>query len=71
MHESYYIKTTSEEHVLPKILKKMENETDSAHANRVKDYMVLLSDEQFSAFGYKIDASDPNQQSFLHFYNEM
>ena len=33
--------------------------------------MVLLSDEQFSTFSYKIDAEDPNQQRFLTFYNEM
>ena len=33
--------------------------------------MILLSDEQFSALGYRIDSEDPYQQRFLAVYNEM
>ena len=61
LHESYYERNPKEpsEHVLPKILRKMPNESEAAHSSRVKDYLILLTDEQFSAFGFKIDSSDP------------
>ena len=73
VHESYYVRNPNEpeEHVLPKIMRKMPTETEADHSSRVKDYLILLNDEQFSAFGYKIDSSDPKQEQFLHFYNEM
>ena len=49
----------------------MPNESDEAHASRVKDYMIVLTDEQFSAFGYNINSTDPQQERFMHFYSEM
>ena len=56
---------------MPKILKQMNSESDAAHAKRVKDYFILISDEQFTGIGHLIDPEDPDQQHFLMFYNEM
>ena len=71
LHESYYERDNTGVPALPRILKKMANESDLAHSQRVKDYMILLTDEQFTHFGQKIDVEDPSQEAFLLFYNEM
>ena len=39
----------------------MTGESDQAHAKRIKDYLLLLTDEQFTSFGYMIDPEDPAQ----------
>ena len=56
---------------MPKILKKMAHEDPAEHAIRVKNYLILLSDEQVSAISYKINVADRTQKPFLIFYNEM
>ena len=49
----------------------MKGETDAAHARRIKDYLLLLTDEQFTSFGYMIDPEDPDQTQFVMFYNQV
>ena len=49
----------------------MKGESDVAHAKRVKDYLLLLTDEQFTSFGYMIDPEDPEQTQFVMFYNQV
>ena len=39
----------------------MKSESDVAHAKRVKDYMILLTDEQFTSFGHLINPEDEDQ----------
>ena len=56
---------------MPKMLKKMAHEDSAEHAARVKNYLILLSDEQVSAISYKINVADRTQKPFLMFYNEM
>ena len=63
LHENYYKKSKENPnaHNLPRILQQMQGESDAAHAKRVKDYLLLLTDEQFTSFGYMIDPEDPDQ----------
>ena len=47
LHNSYYVpdKEYPESHCLPKILKQMPNESDASHSKRVKDYLLIITDE--------------------------
>ena len=49
----------------------MPAESNAAHAKRIKDYLLLLSDAKFSGIGYLLDPDDPDQMRFINFYNEI
>ena len=49
----------------------MPTESDAAHSKRVKDYLFLIPDDQFTSLSHKIDPDDPDQMRFFLFYNEI
>ena len=53
------------------MMKQQKLEPDDAHMKRLKEHMLLLSDEQFINLGHLIDPDDEDQTSFLVFYNDI
>ena len=56
---------------LPKILKQQASEEDSAHADRVKNHLTIVTDTQFANIGHLVDPDDPAQVRFLNLYTEL
>jgi hypothetical protein len=45
----------------PKLLKQFKAEGDVAYENRVKNYLLCMSEEQFSLAANLVDPDDPKQ----------
>ena len=45
----------------PKLLKQFQAEGDVAYETRVKNYLLCMSDEQFSLAAELVDPDDPKQ----------
>ena len=54
----------------PKLLKQFKAEGDVAYENRVKNYLLCMSEEQFSLAANLVDPDDPKQQQFIELYND-
>ena len=59
------------EYCIPKIAKQMPNESDETHANRLKEMMLLMSDDVFAKMGHIIDHEDPNEANFFMLYTHV
>ena len=45
----------------PKLLKQFQAEADPAYESRVKNYLLCMSEEQFSLAAELVDPDDPKQ----------
>ena len=55
----------------PKLLKQFQAEDDVAYESRVKNYLLCMSEEQFSLAAELVDPDDPKQSQFVELYNEV
>jgi len=55
----------------PKLLKQFKAEEDVQYESRVKNYLLCMSEEQFSLAANLVDPDDPRQQAFIELYNEV
>lgn len=55
----------------PKLLKQFKAEDDVQYEGRVKNYLLCMSEEQFSLAANLVDPDDPKQQTFLELYTEI
>ena len=55
----------------PKLLKQFKAEDDVQYESRVKNYLLCMSEEQFSLSANLVDPDDVRQQTFIELYNEV
>ena len=55
----------------PKLLKQFQAEDDVSYENRVKHYLLCMSQEQFSLAAELINPDDPKQCAFTELYTEI
>ena len=68
--KSYFDKI-ADGYTFPAIMKQFNSEDDPTYEARVKNYLLCMSDEQFTQVGDLIDPEDIHQAQFFELYTEL
>ena len=67
----YYFQPNDSGYKLPKLWKRLKQESDDGFEKRIKNYMLNMSDNDFVRVGDLIDPHDATQFAFFELYNEI
>lgn len=56
---------------MPKLWKRLRQESDDSYEKRLKNYMLNMSDNDFCNVGNLLDPEDAAQYAFIELYNEI
>jgi len=56
---------------LPKMLKRLNSESDVIYETRVHNYLLNMDDNQFTRVAELVDPEDSTQYAFFELYNEI